>query len=80
MDAALAVVPGDRFGHFAVAQLGQGPAFAGVALAAVLDEAVDRVGVAAYQGGERPARPDRAELVVVADYHEFGARPRLRGR
>jgi hypothetical protein len=37
VDSSLVVVPRDRFGRLAVAQLGQGAPFGGVVLAAVLD-------------------------------------------
>ncbi len=47
VDSAVAVVPGDRGGHVAVAQLGQRVAFSRIVLAAVLAQLVDDVGVAA---------------------------------
>ncbi len=56
----------------AIPQLGQGARVRGVMLSAVLGQVVDDVGVASDQGGERPARADRTQLMVVADEHQLG--------
>ena len=57
--AALPDVPRDGLAHVPVAQRLEGLALARVALAAVLSEVVDGVGVALYQRPQRPARADR---------------------
>ena len=66
-------VPAHRPIDIAGPQLGQHFSLFGVELAAVLAEGVHDARVPGHQGAQGSARPDRAELAVVADQHELGA-------
>ena len=57
----------------AVAQLKQRVGFGGVALAAVLGERDDHLGMGVNERRQRAAGPDRGQLAVVTHEHDLGA-------
>jgi len=74
VDAPGRGVPGDRHGHGAVAELGEGVSFGDVALTHVVAERDDEVGATFEQSDKSAAGADGGQLAVVAHQHQGGTR------